>query len=90
MLQVVEYFLGCQVVQSRHALSHIAFHGESLARTSLTVGEAGYFGPLKRAVDEGSDGLLVNLFVVGLFIEGVVEVKSGLFDVFCEINFLSW
>lgn len=55
----------------------------------MAVSKAGYLGAFEGTVDKGPDGLIINLLIVGLFIEGVIEVESSLFDVFGEIDFLS-
>ena len=89
MLEVVEDLFGGQVVQSWHAFGHVALHGESFSWTGLAVSEAGNLGTFEGTVNKGPDGLIINLLIVGLFIEGVIEVESGLFDVLGEIDFLS-
>jgi len=43
---------------------------------------------LESIFDEGTNGLLIDLVIVGLFVVGVVEVEGGLFEVLGEVNLL--
>lgn len=89
LLDHVEDFFGAKVVQSRHALIDIALHGEGLARACLPVGEAGDLGSHEGVPDEGTDGLLINFFVIGILVISEVEVESRFFQVLGQIDFLS-
>lgn len=57
-----------------------------LARAGLPVGEAGDLGAHEGVVDEGTDGLLVDLLVGGGLVEGEVEVEGGLLEVLGEVD----
>lgn len=88
VIEVVEYFLGSQVVEAGDALVDVALHGEGFARAGLAIGETGDLGSLEGAIDQGTDRLPVYLLIGGLFVEGVVKVESGLLDVFGKVDFL--
>ena len=78
--------MGAEIVQSRSLLRQISLHGVSLARACLPVGEARYFGPFKRALNQGVNGLTVNLLVMLLLIEGIVEFERRFLDVLGQVD----
>ena len=88
LLQQPEDLSRAQVVKSRDALFHVSLHRKGFACACLSIGEARYFSALESIFDEGTNGLLIDLVIVGLFVVGVVEVEGGLFEVLGEVNLL--
>jgi hypothetical protein len=89
LLDHVEDFFGAKVVKSRNTLVDISLHGKSLARASLTVGEAGDFSSHEGVPNEWTDGLLINFFIIGILVISEVKVESCFFQVLGQIYFLS-
>ena len=83
MAEILEDLFGSEIVQARHPAFHVSFHSECFARAGLPVGKAGHLGAKERTVNQRLDAFSVNFLVFGVFIEGVIEVESGLLDVFC-------
>ena len=79
--------MGGQQIKSGYFLLKVSHHGEGLAAAGLSVCEAGDFGFVEGRVDDGSDDLLVDVFVDGVVCEDVVEREGVLFDKLGHVDF---
>lgn len=54
----------------------------------MAVCETSDFCTLEGRIDKWPDGSLINLLIIGMFVESEVEIEDGFLKIFGEVHFL--